>query len=139
MKYELHRLDLPNLSEEIKDAWDLGQHRAHERWRDLGITAERGNELMLGANLIIPIGPRRYRPARGNDPAVQAFMASIMPTRFINGVPFDLFAFSLDPAGWWLRRGEEEWLGDIGGSPHQTKVLGYIRNDGSCYIGGGEL
>ena len=59
-------------------------------------------------------------------------------TRWINGLPFDLIAISMEPAGWWLRRGEEEWLGELGDSPHHTKVLAWLRSGGkgSCWIGG---
>jgi hypothetical protein len=135
--YELHHLDLPDLNLELRLAWRLGLHRALERWTELGITNEIGNHLQLGALPIFTEG-RLFRPFRADDDADRVFWASVKATRWINGLPFDLIAISMEPAGWWLRRGEEEWLGELGDSPHHTKVLAWLRSGGkgSCWIGG---
>lgn len=133
--YSNHRLNIPNLNTEILIAWELGQHRFQERWAALQISDEIGNRLQLGANLIFTEG-RRFRPAKGSDPADQTFWASVMPTSWDGCQPYDLMAIT--PEGFWLRLGVEQYLGDPAEGPYFTKILEWLRagGNGSCWIGG---
>lgn len=134
MKYNLHRLELPDLSAEIRLAWSMGQHRYRERWKELGIDVETGNRLQLGAMLIRTEG-RKFYPAKADDPADQTFWASVRATSWDGCQPYDLMAIT--PKSYWLRLGVENWLGDPGDSPYHTKVLAWLRAGGvgSCWIG----
>jgi hypothetical protein len=135
--YSNHLLEVPDLAAVLRAAWEMGRGHAEELWEQLVISEEIGHDLKIGALFIVTDG-RLFRPAITAADRERGFWATIMATSWDGCQPYDLIAISMEPRGFWLRLGVEQYLGDPAEGPYFTKVLAWLRagGHGSCYIGG---